>query len=129
MIENNAEVIVNSNWYPEIMYEEQEGGVSSKIPFIMVPKEKQMPNLLYIFESRETGDFEPGMEGEMLPMLEMELHQYADMLVLKEKLNEETYDVVRKALGLQPMSEAVSEGRKISNNIRENIKEKTAESL
>ena len=37
-------------WYPEIMYEEQDDGISSKIPFVMVPENQQMPRLLYIFE-------------------------------------------------------------------------------
>ena len=116
---------MSAEWYPEIMYEEQEDGVSSKIPFIMVPAKEVMPKLLYIFESRETGEFEPGLEGEPVPILEMDLHQYADMSVLKEGLNPDTYDIVRSALGLLPMSEAVSAGRKITSNIRENLKEKT----
>ena len=47
-----------------------------------------MPNLLYIFEARETGEFEPGPEGEDLPVTEMDLHQYADLAVLKEKFDE-----------------------------------------
>ena len=114
-------------WYPEIMYEEQDDGISSKIPFVMVPNDKHMPSLLYIFESRETGEFEPGLEGEPVPILEMDLHQYADMLVLKQKLRPEAYDQVRSALGLQPMNEAVSAGRKITNNIRDNLREKTPE--
>ena len=119
--ENN----MNTDWYPEIMYEEQDDGISSKIPFVMVPNDKEMPSLLYIFESRETGEFEPGLEGEPVPILEMDLHQYADMLVLKQKLSLEAYDEVRIALGLKPMSEAVPAGRAITNNIRDNLKEKT----
>ena len=116
-----------TDWYPEIMYEEQDDGISSKIPFVMVPNDKHMPSLLYIFESRETGEFEPGLEGEPVPILEMDLHQYADMLVLKQKLHPEAYDQVRSALGLQPMNEAVPAGRKITNNIRDNLREKTPE--
>jgi len=116
-----------TDWYPEIMYEEQDDGISSKIPFVMVPNDKQMPSLLYIFESRETGEFEPGLEGEPVPILEMDLHQYADMLVLKQKLSSEIYDQVRAVLGLQPMNEAVAAGRKITDNIRDNLREKTPE--
>ena len=114
-----------NNWYPEIMYEESEDGVSSKIPFVLVPEDQKMPELLFVFESRESGEFEPGLDGEPVPILEMDLHQYADMLILKQKLSQETYDEVRIALGLQPMEEAVREGRKITNNIRDNLKEKT----
>ena len=118
--------MTNTDWYPEIMYEEQDDGVSSKIPFVMVPNGQLMPSLLYIFESRETGEHEPGLEGEPVPILEMDLHQYADMLVLKQNLSATTYDEVRLALGLQPLSEAVAAGQKITNNIRDNLKEKTS---
>ena len=51
-----------SNWIPEIMYEETEEGTSSHIPFIMVPNDQEMPKLLYVFESKDTGEFEPGWE-------------------------------------------------------------------
>ncbi len=107
------------------MYEEQEDGLSSKIPFIMVPEDQIMPELLYVFESRDTGEFEPGMTGEPVPILEMDLHQYADMATLKEKLNAEVFDTVRVALGLAPLTEAVSAGKKITDNIRKNLSEKT----
>lgn len=116
---------MNSNWFPEIMYEESEDGISSKIPFILVPQEQQMPQILFIFESRESGEFEPGLEGEPVPILEMDLHQYADMKALKEGLSEDLYDEVRKCLGLKPLAEAVSKGKEISKNIRRNIEEKT----
>jgi len=120
---------MNKKWCPEVMYEEQDDGTSSSIPFIMVPKEETMPSILYIFESRETGEHEPGLDGNPVPILEMDLHQYADMLILKEKLDLKTYDIVRLALGLAPMDEAVREGKKITNNIRENLKEKTETTL
>ena len=112
-------------WVPEIMYEEQEDGVSSKIPFIMVPQDKKMPELLYVFESRETGEFEPGLSGEPVPILEMDLHQYADMGVLKEKLSEDLYDKVRLSLGLLPLQQAAGMGKDITNTIRQNLSEKT----
>ena len=75
----------SSEWIPEIMYEEDPEGISSHIPFIMVPGGETMPQLLYIFESRETGEFEPGLSGEEVPVIEWDLHQYADMLALKKK--------------------------------------------
>jgi hypothetical protein len=116
-------MVVNevANWYPEILYEESEDGISSKIPFVMVPKEEKMPILLYLFESRETGEFEPGPSGESLPIIEMDLHQYADMSVLKEYLPKGLYDQVRVSLGLEPLSEAAKKGSKITDNIRKNI--------
>ena len=112
---------MSSNWIPEIMYEENEDGTSSHIPFVMVPPDQVMPQLLYVFESRDTGEFEPGLEGDEVPVVQWDLHQYADMAVLKEGLDSITYDVVRSALGLQPLSEASEAGREISQQIREKV--------
>ena len=67
------------------MYEETQEGASSQIPFIMVPEgNAYASSILFIFESRANGTFEPGLEGEEVPVYEWELHQYADMAVLKE---------------------------------------------
>jgi hypothetical protein len=113
-------------WIPEIMYEESEDGISSNIPFILVPKEETMPRFLFIFESRDTGEVEPGPEGNPIPMLEMDLHQYADMNQLKENLDEFTYDKVRSALGLEPLRVAAEKGRKITDKIRGNLEERNS---
>jgi hypothetical protein len=110
------------DWLPEIMYEESEEG-SSNIPFIMVPVNKTMPALLYIFESRDTGEKEPGLEGEPVPIIEWDLHQYADMLILKNKLDRPTYDKVRSALGLEPLLTATAKGVNITKNIRNKLKQ------
>ena len=50
---------VKTPWIPEIMYEDSGEGISSHIPFIQVPLGEHMPNMLFMFESRETGEFEP----------------------------------------------------------------------
>ncbi len=112
---------MSDQWVPEIMYEESEDGVSSAIPFIMVPAEEDMPKLLYIFESRNTDEVEPGLDGEEVPIVEWDLHQYADMLSLKDNLDAETYDKVRVSLGLEPLAVASEKGRKITNTVRENL--------
>jgi hypothetical protein len=112
-----------SNWVPEIMYEEGDGGVSSNIPFIAVPETEEMPRILFIFESRDTGEIEPGPSGEQLPIFELDLHQYADMSILKENLPEIVYDQVRNALGLEPLKQATLKGQKITESVRQNISE------
>ena len=68
------------SWYPEICYKESEEGITSRIPFIPVPLGEEMPLMLFVFESKETGEFEPGLDGEPLPVTELDLHQYADMV-------------------------------------------------
>lgn len=107
-----------SSWIPEIMYEESEDGMTSKIPFIQVPQEEKMPTLLFVFESRDTGEVEPGPEGEDLPVHDLDLHQYASMAILKEKLNWIEYDNVRFALGLEPLKTAAVKGSQITSNVR-----------
>lgn len=112
----------NKNWVPEIMYEDSmEGGLSSHIPFVPVPNDEEMPTILYIFESRETGEYEPGPEGEDLPVTELDLHQYADMNFLKVQLDESTYDKVREALGLEPLRQAAAKGAKVTESVRNNL--------
>ena len=109
------------NWIPEIMYEDDENGMTSHIPFIMVPNNQIMPKILFIFESRETGEYEPGIDGEHVPILEMELHQYADMALLKERLSLIDYNKVRIALGLEDYNTALEKGKKISDNVIKKI--------
>jgi hypothetical protein len=110
---------MKNNWVPEIYYEEaDENGLTSHIPFIAVPDEEEMPKILFVFESRETGEGEPGPDGEDLPVTQMDLHQYADMAVLKDGLSPELFDEVRSVLGLQPRAEAADAGRRITDRIR-----------
>ena len=107
-----------SKWFPELMYEDDESGQASKIPFILVPDGEEMPKILFVFESRETGEVEPGPEGDDLPVVQWDLHQYADMAILKENLNPDIFDAVRNALGLEPVKSAASKGKNITENIR-----------
>lgn len=114
---------MTKQWIPEIMYEEasEEAAVTSHIPFIPVPEDQEMPKMLFVFESRETGEYEPGPEGEELPVTDFELHQYADMAVLKEKLPEVVFDQVRSALGLEPLAVAAKKGKAITAKVRKNM--------
>lgn len=109
------------SWFPEIVYESDANGTSSKIPFILVPEGQQMPKLLFVFESRDSGEKEPGPDGSELPIFEMDLHQYADMAVLKEKLSTDLFDKVRSALGLESVKSAAEKGAKITQSVRKNV--------
>ena len=111
----------NMSWVPEIYYEEIDNGLTSNIPFITVPITEQMPAVLFIFESRDTGEHEPGLEGEEVPVTEVTLHQYADMAILKDRLALDEFDRVRHVLGLEPLHDAAKKGKQITSHIRENI--------
>jgi hypothetical protein len=110
-----------SKWFPELMYEEGGGGSSSKIPFIPVPEGEEMPKILFVFESRETGELEPGSDGEEVPVVQWDLHQYADMAILKEGLSSDVYDKVRGALGLESLKSASEKGKSITDIIRSQL--------
>jgi len=107
-----------NNWVPEICYEEEAEGISSHIPFIQVPAEQEMPKILFMFESRETGEFEPGLDGNPVPVVQLDLHQYANLTVLKERFDPRSYDYIRQALDLEPLQQAAEKGAAITNNIR-----------
>ena len=105
-------------WVPEIMYEEyDEDSISGGLPFIQVPSDKEMPDIIFMFGSTETGEFEPDLEGNPQPIMEMELFQYANMHYLKESLDLDVYDQVRNVLGLEPLNVAKQKGMKRSEKI------------
>lgn len=105
------------NWIPEIVYEEGEG----QIPFIHVPPGQDDPKLLFIFIAHQTGEVEPGPEGEEVPVIDMDLKQFVDLSLLKGGLTEQEYDKVRGILGLEPLRQAAEKGKKITQSVREKI--------
>ena len=111
------------SWIPEIVYEEADDGLTSNIPFVSVPEGQDMPKILFIFESRETGEYEPGPEGEELPVTEIDLHQYADMNTLRDVLSTDLYNKVRVSLGLEPLDIAIKKGQELTDKIRSNLSE------
>lgn len=108
-------------WVPEICYEEDGEGLTSKIPFVEVPSGEKMPSVLFIFESKESGEFEIGMTGEPVPIVDLDLHQYGNMTVLRDTLPQAIYDTVRRALGLEPLESAAKKGKAITEKVRSNL--------
>lgn len=107
---------------PIIYYEQnEEGEETNLIPYIEVQKEEDFPPVLFISEYRHTGEFEPDEEGNPAPIVDMYLHMFADTEILKEKLDPQTFDKVRKALGLKPLQQASEEGQEVLDNIQKNI--------
>ena len=116
-------------WVPEICYEEYEQSeLTNGLPFIQIPKEKEVPDVLFFFASTETGEFDVGLEGEPEPIVEMELYQFACMKYLQDGLSVEDYDKVRVCLGLLPVDEARSKGRNLAVKQAEDIKSLTNKS-
>ena len=103
---------MNNKWVPEIMYEEKPDGFSQGFPFIEVPEEKLMPSALFICEVRQAED----------DMKDLAMHMFASMTALKEELDEDTYDKVRIALGLEPLKVAIKLGEEINKKVESNLK-------
>ena len=55
----------------------------------LLSAEAKRPNILFIFESRETGEQEVGPNGDPLPIFDLDLHQYACMNTLRDNLASE----------------------------------------
>jgi hypothetical protein len=116
-----VEMSQHDPWVPEIMYEEDTDGVAGNFPFIQVPPDEEMPRFLLIWEYSDSGEFEPGPNGEEVPIIEADMRQYALMDTLKQNLSDDDYDKVRIALGLEPMKIATVKGRAITERIKENL--------
>lgn len=107
----------------EILYEEAESG-NSGFPFIKVKKDEQFPPLIFLAEMRETNEYDELSNGQVVPIMEWELHSLVSMEVLKKKLDTETLNKVRHSIGLKDLKTAIKDGQKISANVRQNIGEK-----
>jgi hypothetical protein len=108
---------------PVILYEEPTGQNEGGIPFpyIEVPKDGVMPPVLFIFEYKHTGEFEPDDKGNPAAIIDQMLHKFVDLEHLKEKLSPGLYDSVRVALGMKPLAEAKAAGKKIMDKVQKNI--------
>lgn len=107
---------MTDKWIPEIYYEENVEGVTNNLPFIKVPKNKTIPSGFFIYEVRDL------TEEDVEQEVELTLHMYANMTVLKNSLDLSTFNKVRLSLGLQPLEEAVEKGKEITNSISKNLK-------
>ena len=82
-------------WIPEIFYEETGKGITAGLPFVNVPSNRSMPSCMFICEVRDVQEEETEIEKEVI------VHSLANMTVLKQELDNETYNKVRLALGLE----------------------------
>jgi hypothetical protein len=104
---------MTNKWMPEIYYEESNSGITTGLPFIKVPEDKSMPGCLFMCEVRD-------LKSEEVEK-EIAIHSYANMTLLKNKLNDKEYDNVRKVLGLLPLKKATKKGEKINKKINKSI--------
>lgn len=109
-------------WVPDIIYEE-----GSKIPFVQVEVDKDMPDILHVYEYKMTGEFSPGPEGEDVPHMDVYIHQYIDQEALRAVLDDDTVNRVRKHIGLEPLADAKTKGDQLTSNVVANAEENNSE--
>ncbi len=117
------------NYIPEILYEapEYKGQKTNPIPYVVIPKDKDMPVGLFLLEYRETGEFEVGPKGKAMPIEEGPFpHMYVEFDYLIECMTSLFPDLdiktatkeIRVALGLKPTKEESKEaGEKILQKV------------
>jgi hypothetical protein len=111
---------------PEILYEAPSypGAKTSPIPYIDVPKDKKMPPVLFLFESKETGEFEIGDKGMPEPIIEQIPHRYVDLNFLFERFEKiempEMKDNIRMMLGMEKEAIAKKLGEEKVSKILDN---------
>ena len=104
-------------WIPEIFYEENADGVTRGLPFVNIPKDKIMPSSLFLCGVEEGEDDSEEKE--------ITVHMYCNMEFLKDRLEPETLDKIRLAMGLKPLEIASKEGKKITERIHSNVESLT----
>lgn len=104
------------DYIPEIMYDTPAypGQKVSPVPFMVIPKDKDMPIGLFVLEYRQTGEYEVGDDGKASEIEEGPFpHTYIEMDYLVEVLREQfpALDInmavrqIRTALGMKPTRE------------------------
>ena len=107
---------MKDKWIPEIYYEENGEGVTRGLPFVKVPEDKSMPSALFMCEIRDI------KEEEVEQEVDLTVHMYANMSVLKERLDIETYNKVRRiGLGLEELDLAKEKGKQVTENVNNNL--------
>lgn len=113
---------------PTILYEEPRAGEKpNPIPYIDVSREGKMPPVLFIFEYKQTGEFEPNSSGDSVEIVDQIPHKYVDMEHLKDKLPSHLNDMIRTLLGMKPLKEAQKDGQVVLDKVNKNVEQKLAE--
>lgn len=119
------------DYIPEIMYDAPAypGQKTSPIPYMVIPKDKDMPIGLFVLEYRKTGEVQVGENGNPEEIEEGPFpHTYIEMDYLMEVLNEQFPELdmelaakmIRTGLGMKPTKkESVEAGQKLLDKVQE----------
>jgi hypothetical protein len=116
------------DFIPEILYEAPSyaGEKVSPIPYMIIPKDKDMPGGLFFMEYRQTGEYEVGDSGKPEEIMDgPHPHMYVQFKHLEKVLLESfpeldmttAVDKIRVGLGLKPLAKARQEGNELLDRV------------
>jgi hypothetical protein len=116
------------DFIPEILYESPNypGEKVSPIPYMVIPKDKDMPGGLFFMEYRQTGEFEVGDSGKPEEIMDgPHPHMFVDFKHLEKVLLDSfpeldmpvAVDIIRVGLGLKPLAKARKEGNELLDRV------------
>ena len=116
------------DFIPEILYESPNypGEKVSPIPYVVIPKDKDMPDGLFLMEYRQTGEFEVGDTGKPEEIMDGPYsHMFVNFKCVEKVLLESfpeidiqaAVDKIRVGLGLKPLAKARQEGNEILDRV------------
>lgn len=116
------------DFIPEILYEAPNypGEKVSPIPYMVIPKGKDMPGGLFFMEYRQTGEYEVGDNGKPEEIMDgPHPHMYVQFKHLEKVLLESfpeiditvAVDKIRVGLGLKPLQKARKEGNEMLDRV------------
>ena len=122
------------NFIPEILYEAPNypGEKVSPIPYMVIPRDKDMPTGLFLMEYKQTGEHEVGDSGKPEEIMDgPHPHMYIDFKHLESVLEEQfpqldmgiAIDKIRIGLGLKPLAKARKDGNDLINRVVEKANE------
>jgi hypothetical protein len=116
------------DFIPEILYEAPNypGEKVSPIPYMVIPKDKDMPAGLFLMEYRQTGEYEVGDSGKPEEIMDgPHPHMFVDFKYLEKVLEErfpksemgDVIDTIRIGLGMKPLSKAKKDGTDLLDRV------------
>lgn len=116
------------DFIPEILYEAPNypGEKVSPIPYMVIPKDKDMPVGLFIMRYSQTGEYEVGDSGKPEEIMDgPHPHMFVDFKHLENVLHEsfpnlhmgDAVDKIRVGLGLKPLAKARKDGNDLIERV------------
>jgi len=116
------------DFIPEILYEAPNypGEKVSPIPYMVIPKDKDMPVGLFLMRYSQTGEYEVGDSGKQEEIMDgPHPHMFVDFKHLEVVLREsfpnlhmgDAVDKIRVGLGLKPLAKARKDGNDLLDRV------------